>query len=236
MAKFSLTNATIYGDGYDLSCASNNVNFTLSVQELVATTFCNDGFTERVGGLKESTTEIAGYWEGDGIDDATFDTLGTRKTAFSVAADDAAGSVAYLFKPIDLNYSALGQVGELAPFSLTTKNHGSAGIARGQLIAPKQDVSATGALTGFQVGAVGASAKMYVATHVFSAGTTVTFDIESDDNSSFTSATSRATIGALTGTGGTWTAIDGAITDDYWRVNVTACTGTFSMAVAIGIA
>ena len=61
--------------------------------------------------------------------------------------------------------------------------------------------------------------------------------IESDDNGSFTSATTRATIGPLTATGGTWvTRVAGAITDDYYRFNVTAITGTFSVGAAFGIA
>lgn len=236
MSVFALTNATIHADGFDLSCVSNQVRFETSVAELDVTTFCSGGYRERIGGLRDASVDVSGFYEGDGIDDAVFDTLGSAKTAMSVTADDTEGSVAYVFRPMDVAYDILGAVGDAAPFSLAIRNRDSIGVARGQLIAAKQDVSSAGALSGYQVGAVGSGAKLYVATHVFSAGTSLSFDIESDDNAGFTSATSRASVGALTATGSTWTAISGPVTDDYWRVNVTAATGTFSMAVAVGIA
>jgi hypothetical protein len=90
--------------------------------------------------------------------------------------------------------------------------------------------------TGYQLGAVAATQYLYGALHIFTAGTTITVVLESDDNAGFSSATTRATLGPLTTTGGTWaTRVAGAITDDYYRFRVTAITGTFSVAGSAGI-
>jgi hypothetical protein len=71
---------------------------------------------------------------------------------------------------------------------------------------------------------------------VFSAGTTITVQVQSDDNAGMSSPTTVATIGPITVVGGTWmTPIAGPITDTYYRMNVSAITGTFSVAGAIGI-
>lgn len=238
MAVFSLSDAAIFTDKHDFSCDTNQVDFALSVEEMDATTFCTGSWNARVGGSKSLAMTLSGFWQAgtNTVDSEVFANIGTNKTAMTVAGASAAGSVAYVFRPTELEYQMFGAVGAITPFSLTTANHDGVGAARGKLLAAKQNISATGALTGFQVGAVSATQKLYVATHVFTAGTSVTLTIQSDDNGAFSSPTTRATIGSLTTAGGTWTEITGPVTDDYWRVNVTAASGTTNLAVAVGIA
>lgn len=238
MAVFSLTDAAIYTDAHDFSCDTNQVNFSLSVEDMDATTFCSDGWNERIAGNKSMTMSVDGFWQAgtSTVDSEVFANIGTNKAAATVAGASAAGSVAYVFRPTELQYQMFGPVGQITPFALTTANHDGVGAARGKLLAAKQTVSATGALTGFQVGAVSATQSIYIATHVFTAGTSITLQIQSDDNAGFTSPTNQATVGALTAAGGTWTEVAGAITDDYWRVNVSAASGSTILAVAVGIA
>lgn len=64
----------------------------------------------------------------------------------------------------------------------------------------------------------------------------ITFILESDDNGSFTSATTRATSSTFSSADDLWVApVPGPITDDYWRVRYTITgTGTASFRVAMG--
>ena len=103
-------------------------------------------------------------------------------------------------------------------------------------------LTATGNGTSQQLGAVTSAQKVYAAIHIWSiSGTstpTITVKIQSDDNSSFTSATDRITFTAATAIGSQYKATAGAITDTYWRANYTI-TGTnpiFAIAISCGIA
>jgi hypothetical protein len=111
------------------------------------------------------------------------------------------------------------------------------GVVRGGVAKAKGNVSSTGATGSVQqLGDVAANEFLYATLHVFSAGTTITVQVQSDDNSGFSSPTTRATFSGVTTAGGNWvTRVAGAITDTYWRFNVSAVTGTFSIAGAIGI-
>jgi hypothetical protein len=63
--------------------------------------------------------------------------------------------------------------------------------------------------------------------------------VQSDDNASFTSATTRISFTAETDATAhyQWGSVAGAITDDYWRITYTVSgTGpSFNFAVAAGI-
>jgi hypothetical protein len=115
-------------------------------------------------------------------------------------------------------------------------------VVRGLLVHPS-NVSRTSSSTGTgrQLGAVAAGKSMYAALHVISAsGTNPTLDVilQSDDNASFTSATSRITFTQATGRTSQLSSVAGAITDDYWRVSYTiggTNTPTFAFAVTAGI-
>ena len=61
------------------------------------------------------------------------------------------------------------------------------------------------------------------------AGNTLSVD------ASFTSATTRSTTTVTTTGAPVVIPVAGAITDDYWRVRTANVTGTFSVAVAVGI-
>ena len=71
-----------------------------------------------------------------------------------------------------------------------------------------------------------------------SAGATLNMSVQSDDNSGFTTATTRLTFTAATTRSGEYKSAAGPITDTYWRLSysVSGTTPSVAFAVAIGIA
>lgn len=240
MAALSLLNVNSYVHGHDFTCDTNQCSIEASVNQLDATTFCDGGWQKLAAGVKSVSLNLAGFWAAgaDSADKAGFTDLGVVNRVVTVAPTGTAGDVAYLFRAGHFNYSAFGPHGELAPFSLSASGTSGVGVVKGYLARAAGSVSSTGA-TGstIQLPAVGAAETVYASLHLLgTAGTTITVVLESDDNSGFTSATARATFGPLTATGGNWASAAGAITDTYWRFRVSAITGTWTVAAAVGIA
>jgi hypothetical protein len=61
--------------------------------------------------------------------------------------------------------------------------------------------------------------------------------LESDDNGSFTGATTRHTFAQNTAISSEWASVAGAVTDDYWRISWTVGGGSpdFTVVCAAGI-
>lgn len=240
MALFSMTDCTTWIDDYDFTGDLNKVTFDVEVDELETTVFGGGGYRSRVGGLRSVSMSGDGFWQaGTNLVDAELvPDLGTADKVVTISPTGVAGATAYMAQLGKFKTSLFGGVGEVAPFSLECSGTNNVGVVRGQVTKAKGTVSATGALgSGPQIGAVSATQYLYGTLHLFgTAATTITVVLESDDNSGFTTATTRATLGPLTASGGTWaTRTAGAITDDYFRYRVTAVTGTWTVAGAIGV-
>lgn len=238
MATLALVDATTYVDDYDFTTDLSSVKLEAAAEELDSTTFGGGGFRSRTAGLKTVGGEVAGYWQAT-PDAAAFTNLGTANRVVTHTLTGVAGDVAYMYQAGKFKYEAFGTVGELTPFTLTMNGtDGTAGLVRGQLAKAKGNVSATGVLGSvLNLGAPTATQYVYCAVHIFSAGTTITLQLQSDTASNFPSATTQATIGPLTTAGGTWmTRVAGALAGEtHWRLNVSAITGTFSIAAAIAV-
>jgi hypothetical protein len=242
MASFMLQDVTTWVAGYDFTTDLNQVSLNVSVDDLDATTFGGGGFRARRGGLRNVEASYSGFWQSatiDAVDPQAFTQLGTVDQAVTIAYDDAEGSTAFMFQGGKFNYSLGGQIGEVMPFDLDMMgSNGSAGLVRGAITKAKGVVSATGATgTAWNGGNVAAGQYLYGTFHVFGTpGTTITAVLESDDNGAFSTATTRATFGPITTAGGTWaTRVAGALAETHYRIRVTAITGTFTIASAIGI-
>lgn len=240
MAVFPLTNAFIHCAGYDFTTDTNTLNGAADAAALDASTFNSGGWTELVGGVKSLNLAYSGFWQaaatGDQApDDQAFPMLSTSQV-YTFGLVETEQERCYMAQGMKSQYALGAAHGEIAPFSLTANGSSGEGLIRGRLAKSKGSVSATGALgSGVDIGTGGSSSFFYAAFHIFTAGTTITVQVQSDDNSGFTSATTRATLGPLTTSGGTWmTPIAGPITDDWWRFSVSAITGTFTVAGAIG--
>jgi hypothetical protein len=241
VSSFAFTDATIWVAGYDFTGDSNQLALSVSVDELDNTTFGSGGYRSKIGGLRQTELEVGGFWQSattDAVDPQVFPNLGTADRVVTLAPDDAETTPAYMFQAVKLGYTLFGQIGEVTPFSLTAQGSNGIGTVRGQVAKAKGSVSATGVLGSVvNLGAPTSTQYVYATLHVFSAGTTITVQVQSDTASNFPSATTQATIGPITSAGGTFmTRVAGPfVGETHWRLNVSAITGTFQVAGAIAV-
>lgn len=235
-----LTDAWCYVHGHDFTTETNRLMWSAEAAVKDKSTFGSGGWTENAAGLKSHTFDMAGFWDANGtdaVDDEAFAGLGASGRVFSFGPIETEGEVAYLGSLGFFNYQALGDHGELAPFSLTSQGSDGVGVVRGALAKAKGSVSATGQLGSIlALGNVPSGQYLYASLHVISVGTTITVQLQSDDAVGFSSPTTRATMGPITTKGGTWaTRVAGPLTETHYRLNVSAITGTFTVAGAIAI-
>lgn len=238
MSTFSLINATIWAHDQDLTAQTNKVALHASVDELDVTNFASGGYVQRIGGLKSAAADISGFWDST-PDSAQFAALGTSGRVVTISPEGAETKTAYMFQGGQFSYDALGAVvGQPADFTAGFMNTESvAGMVRGQMAKAKGTVSATGQL-GSILTMTGPTASqfLYATLHVFVASTTITVQIQSATTLGFAGPTLRGTIGPITVAGGTWLVrVPGAITDGFYRMNVSAITGTFTVGGAIAV-
>lgn len=238
MSVGPLLSCTTWVDDYDFTGDSNKLTVDAEVEDLDATTFGSGGWKVLAGGLKTAAASLEGFWQ-SAPDAEGFADLGNVDRVVTISPTGLAASPAFMFQASKLKYSAFGQVGQLTPFTLDMSGSNTVGMVRGQVTAAKQAVSATGQLGSVvQLGAPTAGQYVYAALHVFGTpGTTITVQVQSDDNAGMTSPTTRGTIGPLTSAGGVWLArVAGPFSGEaYWRMNVSAITGTFTVAGAIAV-
>lgn len=241
MSSLALVDATTYVHGYDMTTDLNQISLNLSVEDQENTTFGSGGYRSRVGGLKSVDADLSGFWQSataDAIDPQAFAALGVADRPVTMSPDGAAGSVAYLFQAGQFSYEMFGSIGEVTPFSVSMMGTNGVGLVRGQIAKAKGSVAATGATgSAVNLGNVAAGQYLYAALHVFGTpGTTLTALVESDDSAGFASATTRITFPAITAAGGYWgVRLAGALAETHYRFRISAITGTFTIAGAIGI-
>lgn len=241
MSSLALVDATTYIHGYDLTTDLNQISLNMAVEDQENTTFGGGGYRSRIGGLKNVDADLSGYWQSatlDAVDPQMISALGVADRVVTMSPTGVATATAYLFQAGQFSYEMFGSIGEVTPFSVSMMGSNGVGLVRGQIAKAKGSVAATGATgSGVNLGAVGASQYLYATLHVFGTpGTTITAVVESDDNAGFTSATTRITFGPITAAGGTWgVRVAGALAETHYRFRITAITGTFTIAGAIGI-
>jgi hypothetical protein len=236
---------TCWVGGYDLGTDLRSMSMPIEYEALEDTRYGMTG-RSRKAGLESVGVTVMGFNQlGVGaVEDALASQLAAAVTLpVTCSPDGLAGSVGWMSLQKHFKVTTLdGQQGALAPFAVQMSSARATGVAavgavRGRILKPKGTISATG-VTGsvVQVGAVPSGQYLYVAVNTFTIGTSFTLQIQSDDSSGMSSPTTRVTVGSITATGGTWaTRLAGPITDDYWRVNVSAVSGTSTIAVTIGI-
>jgi hypothetical protein len=237
VAELPLLSAFLYADGWDAGGGSRALSLNCDRTEHNNTKFRSGGWTTYALGARTAELGFNGFWT-ETVDSEAWTNLGVQRV-YTAGPDETEGGVAHLLLGRHFAYQPFpGDYDTLVPFTLAVKpTDGQQGVVRGRLFKEMANVSSTGATgTAIQLGAVSASQYLYATFHVFTAGTTITAVLESDDANTFASATTRATFGPITTVGGTWaTRVAGSITDTWYRLRVTACTGTFSIACAAGI-
>lgn len=241
MASLKFTDCKVYLHGYDLSGQLNQASLDYACEALDETTF---GATTRThkGGLIAANAAVAGLWDASSTsapDPVIQARIGTADLPTTLVPQGATiGNVAYLFRTLGAKYALGAPVGDLLKFSLDLPGTGGQPLVRGMLLESR---SASGNYSGtaVQLGAVGATQHFYAALHVFSGSGNFTIEIQSDDNSGFSSPTTRFTFAQVaTGTAvsSEWaTRVAGSITDTWWRI-VATNPATRVFAVSAGIA
>ena len=246
MAAFALLDVDIYANGLDLSCFANQANVAVAGNELDATTFCSGGWVVPIAGIKSVDVSAAGPTDMatataaqlSAVDEVLAVDLGGNYVLSAVPIGGVEGSVAYFTQGLLLARDILdGSAGDLATHNVRWR--GKDRLSRGTLTS-LATVTATGNGTGFQIGAVATGLRLCAAVHFLTAGGTtpsITVVIESDDNSGFTTPTTRITFNAQTAKGGQFSSVLGPITDDWWRARwtVSGTTPSFQTRVCLGI-
>lgn len=236
MAVEVIIDGRLWVNAYDLSGHTNELAADCEAEVLDFTNFDSAGWRESKRGLKQANCAYKGFL--DFADDASHEALSAAfgaNNVISTAVDDAHGADAQLCQVLGSRYSKPFKVGQLPLFDVAFVGATTPGLVDGKILVPKSAVSSGGSGTGLQLGAVSATQRIYAALHVFACTGTLTCTLVSDDNDSFSSATTRATFTAATGQTVEWTSVAGAITDDYWRINYSLPSGTASFAVTAGI-
>lgn len=232
MAHSVLTNAKIWVAEYDLSADMNALSCEYVAAAVEDSNF-GDASEINLGGNRSTAFEASGRYEAANSDLASFTYLGADDTPISFARIGTEGQPAYFFNGLVTGYVPSGSQGEMFAFDLSAAGDGE--LVRGTIM-ENDTITAAGDGTGRQLGAVADTEALYAVLHVptYSSGTwTVT--VESDDNSGFTSATTRVTFSNVTGITSEYaTPVSGAIADDYWRVSYSG-SGSFAPVVIIGI-
>lgn len=242
MSKLVLTGVRAFTHGLDLTAVNNKAELKAMVEDKDATTFASAGWHEHLGGLGQAEMDLEGFWEAGtlaNVDDTSFATLGSVGPWTIAPIDANEGSLAYLTRSLRTTYTALGQVGDIAPFA--SHGEGSWPLARGQVASnpgTARTVSGTGTI--LTLTAVTAAQFVYGNIHVLSVaagGAQITGRIESAPTVGFASPTTRATFTSATAISGETIRAAGPITDAFWRFawTISGSTPSFLVAASIGI-
>lgn len=239
MASFVLTDSTLLVGGYDLTGDTNQQQMVLATQERDSTTFGSGGARQYKAGLVDVDFTHAGfvnYSLGEPIWYPQIGASSTHVVTFApTGADD--GELAYTAQALTTTVQENGTVGDM--FAYTASGSGSTTWVGGTIMHPDTARTTSGDGTGYQLGAVAATETLYGSLHVIAAsGTSPTLDVivESDDNGSFTSATTQLTFSQFSAVGAEWQSTAGPITDDYFRVSYTigGSGPSFTFVVTLG--
>ena len=239
MASFVATDVKTWLDEFDFSGKMNAVAVDYSA-ELKEATAMGDTAIRRLAALPFVSASMQGNW-GSSIDKELADRISLADKILSFAPEGSAeGNRAFTFRAAMGDYQLGATVGEVFPFSVNAEGSAGDPLVAGMLMHDAAR-TATGNGNGQQVGAIAAASNsIYGALHVTAvSGSSPTLDItvESDDNSGFTSATTRLTYTQATGLTSQWKELAGPITDDWWRVVYTigGSTPSFDFAFVLGI-
>lgn len=243
-----LSDCKVWLGPVDLTSTVRSVNLSASMAEQ-ANARMGDTVQGVYPGLVQLNCSVSGFF-GAGAGDSD-PTIWSRFNSYAAGTPltfcppqaplTTAGSAlntAYVACGPQLAYETWGSHGGLLPYTFKTGPETTKlGLYRQTISIPK--TSATNAVTtgsGKQLGVLTSALQLVVTYHLFaiSSGTSLSVAAFSDDNSGFTTPTSRGAV-TLTTAGGVTSgqfSVPGAIaTDDYWRIVVTN-TGTVAYTIA----
>lgn len=234
------TDAQLFIGSVNASGIHNQVSVEHAAEMLDATVF-GTGTRTQAPGLKTWAITGSGFWETAATpnqlaDPNFFNAIGAARSILSVAPKNADLGAAYFGEAVQPRYQFFGALGELTPFTFDHEP-GAHVWTRGVVGLQPSSRSAGGNGSISQLGTVAATQKLVAGLHVVAFnGTTMTMNIQSDDNGGFASPTTRITFTAATGLTSEWKELQGPITpDDRFRAQWTFTGTSFTALVVFGI-
>lgn len=233
-----IRNAGIWVAQYDLQGSMNSVALNMTVDAQECTAF-GAGSRQYAIGLPRVPLSAVGYPKDDAADAAVFGLTGLMGLPVTIGKDRSIGALAFVGSFLDGSYQSVFDVARVRQFQLNGEVSDRS-LGRGRIMHIGAGVTATGAGAAQELRAISAGKKAFATLHLTAkSGTTPAFTgkIESDDNADFSSAVTRATFSALSNTvGSQLVAIDGAITDTFWRAawTISGTSPSFDFAMALG--
>ena len=240
MAKQTMIDTTLLAgnasEAIDLSGYANSLEFSESAEEVDATTI-EDTVRRRIASLKDAAFNFKCADDDSGQPwDTLQDLFGAADCQFAWISSNASmaeGDIGVMVQALESSYERGGDVGSLKEISVS--GNGDGPMIWSKVLQQDESLASTGQSTGFQYGSVAAGETMYAKCFCLSlGGGSIQVDIESDDNSGFTSATQRISLASQSSVSTVTGSVAGAITDDWWRANYTIVTGPAVVVVMIG--
>ncbi len=200
--------------------------------------FATGAFSETLPGLAKATAEGAGFYQALAVTSDPDRTLFARGETLIGATQTrpmVTGDTAWFSRMETLDYTVGLQVGELKAMSFSAT--GTSPLIRG-VVLDSAAVTATGNGTGVDLGAVttGHAAYLGLWVNALTGSPTLDVTVGSDDNSGFTTPTTRFTAAQMTGKGWQFIKLAGPVTDAWWRATRTfGGSGSITYALALGI-
>lgn len=241
MSKQVFTKCGVYSAGYNLTGYTNSVEVSMARDAVEVTAF-GDTTRNYIPGLKANTISATAQFEAQLVDAVANASLGASgEDVVMTAPNPTAGQRAYILSALLTQYTPGAAVGDVleANFSWGTRDDLVAGYLQNT---PTTALTASGNGAAVQLGALSATQELWAAVTTLGvpSGTSPTLDVivQSDDNGSMTSATTRGTFTQIVGARThEIIRVSGAVADDYWRLSWTAggTTPSFPVALAFGI-
>ena len=202
--------------------------------EAADNTVLTDVYRSNAGGLLTFGFSADTYADYTNTDLAIFNGVNTAVPLTFATGTGADDESAFMINALQVSATPIdGTVGDMAGTNISGNAVGR--LVKG-IIEFNGSSSTSGVTTGSQLGAVSAGQSIYGNLHVTAAaGSTLDVIVQSDNNSGFTSPTTRLVFSQATGVASENLSLAGAITDDYWRISYTIAGGSFTFAMALGI-
>lgn len=203
--------------------------------EAADNTVLTDVYRSNAGGLLTFGFSADTYADYTSADLAIFNGVNTAVPLTFSTGTGADDEKAFMINALQVSATPIsGTVGDMAGTNISGNAVGR--LVQG-IIEFNGSATTTATTTGSQIGAVSAVESIYANLHVTAAtGSALNVVVQSDNNSGFTSPTNRITFTSATTVTSQNLNLAGAITDDYWRISYTVSGGSFTFAVALGIA
>lgn len=219
MATFTLTNVGLLIDSLAVDGFANQLNLEASADEHDITTLRSGGWRRKMVGHGMFTLSATGFQDfaTTGVDPVfpVSAVGGLNYFAVCPTGGDSVADPAFFGSGRLNTYTPLtGAAG--APATFTFGWGGTGRLVQGQVLHPVAARTATGTGTAAAFTAPTAAQTLYAGFHVLAVSGTgsITFKIQTDDNSSFTSATDRITSSAFTAVGAGSGSLAGALTGE----------------------